>query len=123
MRPEKIRMIETELYNYESSRERLLFLRSAVCGPPGQQIFGTPRPQGFVGNPTETKGSRLAEDPEIQHLTRTIQAIDRALSKLFPPHRYYFKKRYCSDRRCPRNHRLEREIIQKVDSFLFTEEH
>jgi len=88
------RYVEHELYNYELTKKELEELRQDIISlapsPSYVVVNGT-----AVGDTTGRKAVRLVTNVAIVRMTRTVAAIDRALTRVFDHHRQLFQLKYC----------------------------
>jgi len=88
-------MIEFELRNYDYTLEIIEGIKDEIINKPPMAVGETERVMDSrISNPTERKGLRLVTNTALDHMERTVKAIDRALESLEEEHREIFKLHY-----------------------------
>jgi len=89
------KMIEFELRNYDYTMEVIEDIKDEIINRPPMAVGETERVMDSrVSDPTERKGLRLVTNTALDHMERTVKAVDRALEKLDKEHEQIFKLHY-----------------------------
>lgn len=91
------RYLEFELYNYDKTKRDLQDLRDDILVGSqggGNGELGVAITKGSISDITGKKAERLLTNKGILQATRTVEAIDRALTRLGDNHRAIFQLKY-----------------------------
>ena len=90
------RYIEYELYNYESTKKEIEFLREQIMNSsPRTKATDEEQVQGGQqSNPTEQKGMRLTTNAVLLNMIKVVECIDNAFRFLDEEHHTIYQKKY-----------------------------
>ena len=89
------RYIEHELYNYDNTLNEIQRMRDEIIDAP--PLRETIPDAGYISDPTAKKATKLVTNTALVRMTRTVAAIDKALSRLPENRRALFNMKYRQD--------------------------
>lgn len=89
------RYIEHELYNYDNTLNEIQRIRDEIID--ALPVRETIPDAGYISDPTAKKATKLVTNTALVRMTRTVAAIDKALSRLPESHRALFYMKYRQD--------------------------
>lgn len=89
------RYIEHELYNYDNTLNEIQRIRDEIID--ALPVRETIPDAGYISDPTAKKATKLVTNTALVRMTRTVAAIDKALSRLPENHRALFNMKYRQD--------------------------